>query len=309
MKSIVNIVIRPATAGAALIRQPKRIDMAVVITADGAAVHLSGEAVHILPTGFTSDKSIFQERITMTTTDIETHPYNDLETIPPDTRLLIIGTAPPPRFSRNSQCGELRGLDFDFYYGSEDNYMWLFLEEIADDINYPKNPLFTDDDTSKTCIDTARAFLKNYKVWMYDVLRIYQRKEGRKCSPYDADIEYREFADFTPIFEKLSNLHMIAFTSEQAGIWAFEAFKDKSLITLDQHKIYANKFSEWKNIKISDSSREAMIDKKFKHPFLGLNIRGRELDFYLLPSPTGRSRMGLKISDKKDIYKKVIFGR
>jgi hypothetical protein len=48
------------------------------------------------------------------TTKIETHPYNLRETIPDETRLLIVGTAPPPRFS-NPACGGMRGLDFDFF--------------------------------------------------------------------------------------------------------------------------------------------------------------------------------------------------
>jgi hypothetical protein len=55
----------------------------------------------------------------------ETHPYNS-EPIPDNVRLLIVGTAPPPRFS-NPQCEGVGAhkLDFEFFYGSGHNNMWL----------------------------------------------------------------------------------------------------------------------------------------------------------------------------------------
>jgi hypothetical protein len=58
---------------------------------------------------------------------MEHHPYNHREEVPQETRLLIIGTAPPPRFS-NPAFRIMKELDFDFFYGSEDNYMWEFLD-------------------------------------------------------------------------------------------------------------------------------------------------------------------------------------
>jgi hypothetical protein len=64
-----------------------------------------------------------------------THPYNKGELIPPDTRVLIVGTAPPPRFHDPK---ELRGDDFDFFYGSEDNFMWEYLDKIAEEIDGAK---------------------------------------------------------------------------------------------------------------------------------------------------------------------------
>jgi G:T/U-mismatch repair DNA glycosylase len=240
---------------------------------------------------------------------IEQHPYNNPEDVPADTRVLIVGTAPPPRFSKNSPCPGMRGLDFDFYYGSEDNYMWQFLGEIAEDINYPKKPLFTDDEDAEVCTKTARAFLEASRVWMYDTLNAYQRKTGREHSAHDADIAHKELTDFTPVFQKLSGLNEIAFTSEQASVWTFESLSKNNLISPDQYKVFQKSFSEWKNIRITDLDRTEKIKRKFLRPFLTTAVNKRECKFYLLPSPTGRSRMGLKISDKKDIYKRVIFGR
>lgn len=63
----------------------------------------------------------------------ETYPYNS-EPMPANVRLLIVGTAPPPRFS-NPQCegGRAHKLDFNFFYGSGHNNMWLWLNQIAAD--------------------------------------------------------------------------------------------------------------------------------------------------------------------------------
>jgi hypothetical protein len=83
----------------------------------------------------------------------ETHPYNLREAIPSRTKVLLLGTAPPPRFSSPS-CGEMRGLDFDFFYGSEDNYMWVFLDDIAERIDGRK--LFEEEFSSPQCSDVAR---------------------------------------------------------------------------------------------------------------------------------------------------------
>jgi hypothetical protein len=51
----------------------------------------------------------------------EHHPYND-EPFPPEMRVLVVGTAPPPRFSqpRPPHSGPREGYDADFFYGSAD---------------------------------------------------------------------------------------------------------------------------------------------------------------------------------------------
>lgn len=233
----------------------------------------------------------------------ETHPYNLREKIPSDTHLLVVGTAPPPRFSHNSTCGGMRGLDFDFFYGSEDNYMWQFLEEIAEEVDEKK--LFVVD-SPDDCTRAARHFLQRHKVWMHDVLQVYRRKSGRKCSASDVDIEFKEFADFRSIIEPSTHLNAIAFTSEQAAKWTFEALRDQNLISQTSHDMFEEKLSQWKSIKITATDRERDIKRKFELPFLKLDVDRRAIDFYLLPSPTGRSRVGLRIGDKKNIYKNVM---
>lgn len=52
------------------------------------------------------------------------HPYPPY--IPENTRSLIVGTLPPPRFT----TGELKAGDVDFCYGSRDGQLWIILDRI-----------------------------------------------------------------------------------------------------------------------------------------------------------------------------------
>lgn len=54
------------------------------------------------------------------------HPYEPF--IPNDTKRLIIGTIPPPRFCKEGY--ELNADDVRFYYGSKDNAFWKLINEL-----------------------------------------------------------------------------------------------------------------------------------------------------------------------------------
>jgi hypothetical protein len=235
------------------------------------------------------------------TTIIETHPYNVRETIPGETRLLIVGTAPPPRFS-NAACGGMRGLDFDFFYGSEDNYMWEFLENIAEEIEQKK--LFAEDASSEECCDAARVFLRRYKLWMRDVLQRYQRKAGKGTSASDADIvppAPTDCTDFRSIISSHSYLNTVAFTSEKAAEWTFQKLGGSEL------DLYKKALPVWRKIE-KNASLEEYVSRKYQQAFLQHRIEEQHINFYILPSPTGRSQMkGLGTKEKQEIYKHVLF--
>jgi G:T/U-mismatch repair DNA glycosylase len=226
---------------------------------------------------------------------LETHPYNDREIIPPDTRILIVGTAPPPRFS-NPALGGIREWDAPFFYGSEDNHLWWdILDSIARDVD--RRALFSDDDTAQEAVAKMRGFLMRHGMWMRDVLQTYQRK--KPCDAADHNIEPKEFADFSSVFQKVPHLGMIAFTSRKAAEWTFQAFIEQDLIKQTELLDYPN----W------EDSKEGAPSEKYKRPCFVSEIRQRVIRFYILPTPTGRSREGLKIPDKCKIYKGVLFER
>lgn len=234
---------------------------------------------------------------------LECHPYNTREPIPDGTQLVVIGTAPPPRFS-NPSLGGLRGLDFDFFYGSEDNYMWPFLENIAKrkwDIK-----LFDDHFSSEQCCDAARSFLRDNHLWMRDVLSRYQRKEGKEHLADDAYILPSEFSSFRELIHT-PTISRLAFTSEKAAEWTFAALIKEGLLASSEHLDAT--FKEWRAIgqglKIQD-----IVQRKFKEPFIECRIGGRDFCLHILPTPASRSRIkGLTLKLKESIYEHVLFGR
>jgi len=138
---------------------------------------------------------------------------------------------------------------------------------------------------------------------MRDVLQSYQRK---KCTPFDADIVGPDVAnctDFRPIFAAHSGLSTVGFTSEKAAEWTFRTLENQNLVP---QGAYVRALLQKKVEK--DASLEEYVTLKFKHPFLRIRIAQREIEFYTLPSPTGRSRKkGLTKQRKQDIYKHVLF--
>jgi hypothetical protein len=239
----------------------------------------------------------------------ETHPYNLRWRIPNQTQLLIVGTAPPPRFSNpacisNPACKCTRVLDFDFFYGSGDNYMWVFLENIAEKIDDRK--LFADDADSAECCRVARAFLQRRKIWMRDILQTYQRKPNKQCSALDNDIiatSVDDCTDFRPILSACTSLIKIVFTSEKAVEWTFRKLEHQGLVPPGTYA----KANLQKKVQ-KDASLEEYVTVKFKHPFWQGRIAGRDIDFFTLPSPTGRSpKKGLTKDRKQDIYKDILF--
>lgn len=234
----------------------------------------------------------------------ETHPYNLRETIPDGTHLLIVGTAPPPRFS-NPRCKGMRPCDFDFFYGSEDNYMWKFLDNIAKEVDGQK--LFSKEASSEECCHAARDFLRRHKLWMCDILQSYQRKPNKECSPLDQDIivpEITDCTDFRSIFATHTCLTTVVFTSEKAAEWTIKVLDNQAL-----RETYITALSRRKAHE-HDLAIEEYVVSKSKQPLFRASMGDREIEFFILPSPTGRSRRkGLTTRLKQDIYKQILLSR
>jgi len=225
----------------------------------------------------------------------ERHPYNELYPVPDDTETLIIGTAPPPRFS-NPALGGIRDGDAKFYYGSEDNSLWW---DIFDAINQKLTgkKLFTDQDWEQChCVGTMRQFLRSHKIWMRDVLQAYKRDDP--CSASDSEITRTEFADFRGQLRAASSIRKIAFTSEKAAEWTLEAFEEQGLIAPEERKEAALKLKAW---------RDADARGRYQQSCFEASSGGSGIKFFVLPTPTARSRAGLKIADKVEIYQRVLF--
>jgi G:T/U-mismatch repair DNA glycosylase len=149
----------------------------------------------------------------------EKHPYNTQEEIPERTQILIVGTAPPPRFSQNEKRWE---GDVDFYYGSSSNQLWA---QIFPKV-YCEEVLRISRDQS---LIACKEFLRVKRIWMVDVLQTYRRK--KKDSAEDRHLVPLTFTKFEPIFSRLFELRTVIFTGAKAELWSGAAFEKENLIS------------------------------------------------------------------------------
>jgi hypothetical protein len=180
--------------------------------------------------------------------------------------------------------------------------MWEFLENIAEEIEQKK--LFAEDASSEQCRDAARNFLRRYKLWMCDVLQRYQRVAGNGTSASDADIispPLTDCTDFRSIIASHSCLNTNAFTSEKAAEWTFQKLGGSEL---DR---YEKALPVWRKIE-KNVPLDEYVSQKYQKALLQHRTAQHDIDFYILPSPTGRPQMkGLGTKEKQEIYKYVLF--
>ncbi|MCP1768654.1 hypothetical protein [Bradyrhizobium japonicum] len=234
----------------------------------------------------------------------ETHPYNLREPIPEATRILIVGTAPPPRFS-NPNCKNVgvNELDFSFFYGSGENYFWKWMNEIATEQGAPLPP---DEADSEEYAAAARTFLRRHNIWMKDVLQTYQRKREDLCGATDASLERPRPEDCTNFLEVLKehpSIDTVVFTSELACEWTFVAMRDEDFIQSYRSAFRSHKAQE------EGKTGDEYIDFKSREPFQIADIEGRPVRFFVAISPSQRagSKRGLREDQKKELYRRLLF--
>jgi G:T/U-mismatch repair DNA glycosylase len=137
----------------------------------------------------------------------EVHPYNSANPIPKGTRVLIVGTAPPERFSRPPGPSGDRSGDVRFYYGSRDNELWSTI--------LPKITRFQlkhgDADARR---QEMISFLKLNRIWMHDVYESYLRK--RAGSSLDSNLQLVKAACIKRALCEHSTIEHVIFTGGRA---------------------------------------------------------------------------------------------
>lgn len=230
------------------------------------------------------------------------HPYNELYSIPPGTRALIVGTAPPPRFCKDPWSCEY-DLDFDFFYGSGTNWMWEILPRAFDEPDALPVTLSADD-----CRGKAQDFLKRHGLWMRDVLARIKRKANKQSSARDSDIETPndlDFACFSTAFDCAPNLAVIATTSEVAFEWLMRALKFQGLISTDG-KLELKRWRDFSSLGTT-SDRIDFLIAKHSRPATTFELKGtgRTINVYILPSPSF-ARYDLDPESKAKVYAHVL---
>jgi hypothetical protein len=166
-------------------------------------------------------------------------------------------------------------------------------------------PLPSDEAGPEEYSAAARSFLKVHKIWMKDVLQIYQRKPEDPCRATDTSLKQPSADDCTNFLEVLKehpSVDAIIFTSELAGAWTFMAMRHQKLFSEYQEAFKSHKAQEKGKIE------HAYVDFK-KEPFHVADICGRQIKFFIAISPSQRSgsKKGVREADKKALYKALLF--
>lgn len=123
------------------------------------------------------------------------HPYPPF--IHSDTKKLIVGTLPPPRFS----TGNLLEKDVDFCYGSYYNSLWLYIDAIHKlNLRY---------DNSQEAIEERKNFLIQHKIGVCDIVESGERK---KIDASDLGLSNVKLRDVIGYLRKFPNVQTLLFT-------------------------------------------------------------------------------------------------
>ncbi|WP_412560138.1 uracil-DNA glycosylase family protein [Winogradskyella sp. MIT101101] len=123
------------------------------------------------------------------------HPYKPF--IQPDTKKLIVGTLPPPRFS----TGDLLEKDVDFCYGSYYNSLWLFIDKIHNlNLRY---------DNSQEATDQRKKFLIEHKIGVCDIVESAERE---KIDASDLGMKNIKLRDVVGYIKQYPSIETILFT-------------------------------------------------------------------------------------------------
>ncbi|QRM87965.1 uracil-DNA glycosylase family protein [Lacinutrix sp. WUR7] len=120
------------------------------------------------------------------------HPYPPF--IQKDTKKLIVGTLPPPRFS----IGELLEKDVNFCYGSYYNSLWLYIEKI--------HGLSLRYDNSQEAIDQRKAFLIKHQIGVCDIVASAEREKIDASDLGMQNIQLRNVIDYIKKYPSIETL-------------------------------------------------------------------------------------------------------
>lgn len=123
------------------------------------------------------------------------HPYRPF--IPENATKLIVGTLPPPRFTKR----QLKEDDVDFCYGSRDGLLWTVLDKIFDlDLRF---------ENTEAAVKQRKDFLRSRGIGICDVVESSRRE---KIDASDLGMQKVELRDMIGILRNHQNIETLLFT-------------------------------------------------------------------------------------------------
>ncbi|MBZ9729495.1 uracil-DNA glycosylase family protein [Salegentibacter sp. JZCK2] len=124
-----------------------------------------------------------------------THPYDPF--IPENATKLIVGTLPPPRFTKR----QLKQGDVDFCYGSRDGLLWIVLDNIFGlDLKF---------ETTEEAVRQRKEFLKERGIGICDMVESSRRE---KIDASDLGMQEVELRNMIGILKENPEIDTLLFT-------------------------------------------------------------------------------------------------
>ncbi len=124
-----------------------------------------------------------------------THPYEPF--LFKEATKLIVGTLPPPRFTK----GELKPDDVNFCYGSRDGQLWKILDQI-----FNLNLVY---ETTDKAIHQRKDFLKERKIGICDIVASSERT---KIDASDLGMQNIKLRNLVGYLKEYPNIDTLLFT-------------------------------------------------------------------------------------------------
>jgi G:T/U-mismatch repair DNA glycosylase len=135
------------------------------------------------------------------------HPYQPF--IQDNTRKLIVGTLPPPRFS----VGDLLEKDVDFCYGSYYNSLWLYIDKIHGlNLRY---------DNSQEAIEQRKQFLLENRIGICDIVESCKREKIDASDLGMQNIVLRNLVGYVKKYQNVQTLLFIGGNSKNGPEYFF----------------------------------------------------------------------------------------
>lgn len=126
---------------------------------------------------------------------LHTHPYEPF--LFPEATKLIVGTLPPPRFTK----GELKDDDVDFCYGSRSGQLWPILDKIFNlELKY---------ETTAFAAKQRKDFLIRHRIGVCDIVASAERE---KIDASDLGMMNIKLRDLIKYLQEYSNVDTLLFT-------------------------------------------------------------------------------------------------
>jgi G:T/U-mismatch repair DNA glycosylase len=129
--------------------------------------------------------------------DIERHPLQPF--LPPDARLLMLGSFPPPR----------KRWSFDFFYPNRSNMMW----EIFGLVFFGDSQRLVDAPNKTFRLEDIKALLEARGIAIYDTACAVRRLSGNAS---DKDLEIVEKTDIPALLSHIPHCHDIVCTGQKS---------------------------------------------------------------------------------------------